>query len=304
MPGPILLTISYLLLVIFVVAFVLRTVRIARLPVHLRWELAPTPHEKGKGSYGGSYFEEYEWWTKPREKSLVSELVYMFKEIVFLRGIWKHNRRVWLFSFPFHFGMYLLIVAGALIGLTGILELAGTSGTSAGLLGGLISIFGGAGYLLGTIGAVGLLGSRLSDPRLRNYTSPVSLFNLVLLLAVFVSGGIALLVSGGFPAHTAAFVGAVLTADTAVALPGSVATHLVLVLIFLAYLPFTQMMHFVAKYFTYHQVRWDDAPLVPGGKMEAEILDLLGQPVTWSGEHLKADGKKNWVDIATQDMKK
>ena len=304
MPGPILLTISYLLLVIFVVAFVLRTVRIARLPVHLRWELAPTPHEKGKGSYGGSYFEEYEWWTKPREKSLVSELVYMFKEIVFLRGIWKHNRRVWLFSFPFHFGMYLLIVAGALIGLTGILELAGTSGTSAGFLGGLISIFGGAGYLLGTIGAVGLLGSRLSDPRLRNYTSPVSLFNLVLLLAVFVSGGIALLVSGGFPAHTAAFVGAVLTADTAVALPGSVATHLVLVLIFLAYLPFTQMMHFVAKYFTYHKVRWDDAPLVPGGKMEAEILELLGQPVTWSGAHLKADGKKNWVDIATQDMKK
>ena len=304
MPGPVLLTVSYVLLVVFVVVFVVRTLKMARLPVHLRWELAPTPHEKGKGSYGGSYFEEYEWWTKPREKSLVSELVYMFKEIVFLKGIWKHNRRVWMFSFPFHFGMYMLIVCGALVGLTGILELAGASGASAGFLGRLVGVFGGVGYILGTIGAIGLLGSRLSDPRLKNYTSPVSLFNLILLLAVFVSGGIALFVSGGFAGQMAAFVGAVLTADTTIAAPGSVATHLVLVLIFLAYLPFTQMMHFVAKYFTYHKVRWDDAPLVPNGKMEREITELLGQSVTWSGAHLKADGKKNWVDIATQDMKK
>ena len=33
--------------------------------------------------------------------------------------------------------------------------------------------------------------------------------------------------------------------------------------------------------------------------MEAEIQDLLEQPVSWAGPHLKADGKKNWVDIAT-----
>ena len=69
---------------------------------------------------------------------------------------------------------------------------------------------------------------------------------------------------------------------------------------FLAYLPFTQMMHFVAKYFTYHQVRWDDRPLEPGGSMEREVKELLQQTVTWSGPHLGANGKKNWVDIATE----
>ena len=53
MSGSILIVVSYALLAIFALAFVVRAVRIARLPVHLRWELAPVPHEKGKGHYGG-----------------------------------------------------------------------------------------------------------------------------------------------------------------------------------------------------------------------------------------------------------
>jgi hypothetical protein len=69
--------------------------------------------------------------------------------------------------------------------------------------------------------------------------------------------------------------------------------------VFLAYLPFTQMMHFVAKYFTYHEVRWDDNPVEPGGKLEKELLALLGQKPTWAGPHVRADGSKTWVDIAT-----
>ena len=64
------IVISWVLLAVFVVAFVLRTIRLAKLPVHLRWELAPVPHEKGKSHYGGSYLEEFEWWTKPREKDM------------------------------------------------------------------------------------------------------------------------------------------------------------------------------------------------------------------------------------------
>ena len=58
-------------------AFAVRTVKMASLPVHLRWELSPVPHEKGRGAYGGSYLETVDWWTKPREKDLVSEVVYM-----------------------------------------------------------------------------------------------------------------------------------------------------------------------------------------------------------------------------------
>ena len=34
---------------IFLAVAIYRTLAIVRLPIHLRWELAPIPHEKGKG---------------------------------------------------------------------------------------------------------------------------------------------------------------------------------------------------------------------------------------------------------------
>jgi nitrate reductase gamma subunit len=281
MSGSILLVVSWLLLAIFVVAFVLRTLRIARLPVHLRWELAPVPHEKGKSHYGGSYLEEFEWWTKPREKDRLSEGSFMFQEIVFLKAVWEHNRRLWWFSFPFHIGMYVLIAAAALLLLGGALELAGLETASLGDWRGGITVMAGAGFALGGIGALGLLVSRFADRRLREFTAPAATFNLMLLLAVFATGAYALAVSQDFAARVSSFAGALLTADTSIELSGILTVHLLLALAFLAYLPFTRMMHFVAKYFTYHEVRWDDEPLTAGGRLEQEAVRLLDQPVTW-----------------------
>jgi nitrate reductase gamma subunit len=287
--GSFLIVLSYFLLAVFAVAFVVRAVRIARLPMHLRWELAPVPHEKGKGHYGGSFLEEYEWWTKPREKSLVSEAIYMFQEIAFLKAVWEHNRRLWWFTFPFHTGLYLLIAA--------VVPLAFGWNTGA-------SVLAGAGFVLGGLGALGLLISRFADSRLKVMASPASRFNLLVLLAVFATGAWALAASDGFAAGMRGYGKALLTADRSLATSGILAVHVVVALLFLAYLPFTQMMHFVAKYFTYHQVRWNDEPMERGSRMEKEVTGLLSQPMTWAGPHVKADGKKNWVDIATEDTTK
>lgn len=303
MSGIIVLVISWLLLAIFFVAFAVRTLRIARLPMHLRWELAPVPHEKGKGRYGGSYLEEFEWWTKPRKKDLIAEANYMFQEIVFLKSVWENNRRVWWFSFPFHIGLYVLIAAAAFLMLGGALDVAGLRTTGLGDWQGGITVLAVVGFALGAIGALGLLVSRFADRRLREFTTPVAWFNLVLLLAIFATGGYAAAVSQDFATRVSSFAGALLTADPSVQLHGILAVHLLLALVFLAYLPFTRMMHFVAKYFTYHEVRWEDEPLAVGGPLEREALRLLDQPVTWAGPHVKSDGKKNWVDIATEEMK-
>ena len=109
-----LIIISYILVVIFMATFIYKTRKMAKLPIHLRWELAPVPHEKGKSHYGGSYLEDYDWWTKKREKSLVNEAIYMGKEIFFLKGVYENNKKLWYFSFPFHFGMYILTCAAIL----------------------------------------------------------------------------------------------------------------------------------------------------------------------------------------------
>ena len=299
----ILLLLSYVLLAVFVAAFAVRTFRMASLPVHLRWELSPIPHEKGRGAWGGSYLEEVNWWTKPREKDLVSEVVYMAKEIIFLKALWEHNRKLWWFSFPFHFGLYLLTGAAGLLLLGGIGAFFGMHGLGLGILRTGLLLLAGAGYGLGTAGAVGLLATRLTSEEMRNSTAPVTYINLLVLLSVFVTGLWAVLTVPAFAQQVLGFTLGLLTASLPPAIPWIVSAHFICAFIFLAYLPFTQMMHFVAKYFTYHEVRWDDEPVMPGRKLERELKKLLSQPVSWAAPHVRADGKKTWVDIATDTGK-
>lgn len=294
-----LILLSYLLLAIFAVFFVLRSVKLARLPVHLRWELAPVPHEKGKGHYGGSYLEESQWWTKPIEKDHLAEGIYMATEILFLKALFEHKRSLWWFSFPFHFGLYLLIGATALLALGAVGSLTGLFGTDAWIFASGLPILVGLGCGLGVLGAVGLFLTRVLSRGMANSTTFATYFNVLLLGGMFVTGLWAVLSIPDFTAQVFGFAGALLTADMSVQITGILTAHILLTFVFLAYLPFTQMMHFVAKYFTYHEVRWDDNPVEPGGKMEKELFEMLGQKPTWSGPHVRADGKKTWVDIAT-----
>ena len=99
---------TYAAIAIAFVAMAVKALRYLRAPTHFRWELYPVPHEKGRSKWGGSYLEEFEWWKKPREKSLINEALYMFKEIVFLKGVWAKNKPLWIFSFPFPRAISLL----------------------------------------------------------------------------------------------------------------------------------------------------------------------------------------------------
>ena len=67
----------------------------------------------------------------------------------------------------------------------------------------------------------------------------------------------------------------------------------------MAYIPLTHMSHFFTKWFTYHHIRWSDEPNLPGGKIERQVTEALQYPVSWAAPHIRGDGKKNWVDVAT-----
>jgi nitrate reductase gamma subunit len=274
----------------------------AKLPIHLRWELAPVPHEKGKSQYGGSYLEEYDWWTKKREKSVVNEMIYMGKEIFFLKGVFENNKKLWYLSFPFHFGMYLLTGAAVLTFIlailpSSILQLEGA------LAGSVVEVLAAIGFIIGIIGTLGLIARRFLDPKLKNYTSGSAIFNLFFLLALFVSGLVAIYGVPSFYSEMTHYAQSLIFADTVGNVSGIISLHCIITLLFLAYLPFTKMLHFLAKYFTYHDVRWNDSPMIGNKKMQQEVIDLLNQKVTWAAPHLNADGEKNWVDIATEEKK-
>ena len=93
----------------------------------------------------------------------------------------------------------------------------------------------------------------------------------------------------------------ILTADSAISIDYPLSVHISLSLVFLIYLPMTNMIHFIAKYFTYHEIRWDDEP--QDTKMTRKIRDLMKQPVGWSSSHIKTEDKKNWTDTSAGDEK-
>ena len=287
----------------FLAVAVYRTLAIIRLPVHLRWELAPIPHEKGKAGYGGSYLEEFEWWRQRRQKSRLAPYRYITVEILLLRGVWKHNPGLWPMSFAFHAGIYLVFFMVIFALISAILIIAAVPLPVLNVFLGITSASGIIGYVLGSLGALGLLLKRALDPGLRGFNSVSKYFNLVFLGAVFSSGAYAWL-NSGFATEVSLFIKGLVTLDGAVTLGFPLTLHMILVLAFLIYLPLTDMVHFIAKYFAYHAVKWNDQP--KDAKMEKELRRLLSQPVGWSAAHVKADGSQNWAELTakkTEDEK-
>lgn len=266
-----------------------RTVALVRLPIHLRWELAPIPHTKGKGRYGGSYLEEFEWWNTSHHRSLIAPVIYMVKEIFLLRGVWKHNKGLWPFTFSLHMGIYLVIAAFILHCVNAVLVMTHSPLYILEFSQSIASFFALGGYLLGILGAISLLLKRALDPNLRLFSTFSTYLNLLFLGAVFVSGGYAWLHAGNFAFDMSLFVQRLMNFDSGITLTFPLALHIVVSLLFIVYLPLTHMIHFIAKYFTYHGIRWDDRP--QDEQMGKEVNMLLAQPVTWSAPHVKTDNK-------------
>lgn len=291
-------------ILVFIVANLARAIRIARTPIHLRWELYPVPHEKGRAHYGGSRLEEVDWWTHPLKKDHMGELKVMIPEILFLKAVKEHNPKLWLATFNLHFGLYLLITAMVLSMLSGILLL---SGIPMGLDGGLIAtalhyliryLFI-IGVLQGFLGALHMMYKRIFDTGLRKYASPSHYFNLFLLGAISLTGILWWIGDSRFVTHVAQLYASIFSGGAFSGPPAIAYWHIGFSLFFLFYLPFTHMTHFFTKYFTYHEVRWEDEPNLPGSKMKKKLQEQLNQKVSWSAPHIKGEGKKTWVDIAT-----
>ncbi len=297
---------------VFVAGCIVRVLHFARTPLHLRWELYPVPHEEpGRVEHGGSYFETANWWTRPTHFSLWGELKFMVPEILFLKSLWESNRKLWFRSFLFHFGLYLLILTMGLLALAaGISTFAPVA--IAGAVGirfqALYTAMGTCGLVLGIFGALGLLVYRLRDPSFKNYTTRGDLFNLLFFIVTLALLSAGYIFRASSTPDMLALSKGLLSFDRSIEIPRLLATGLFLAAILIAYIPMTHMSHFIAKYFTYHSVRWDDAPNRKGGKLETRVAECLSYKPTWAASHMRADGKKTWAEIAainpTQEAKR
>jgi nitrate reductase gamma subunit len=296
--------ITYASLLIAVLAMLAKALRYLRAPQHFRWELYPVPHERGRAEYGGSYLEELDWWTKKRHSDKLRELREMMAEIIFLKGVFHHNVRVWTFSFPFHLGLYL-VIAWLLLLLGGsVLELAGVPvGQNAALPGAVVHYLtfftGYIGLVLAGLGALGLFFWRASSKGQRAYNSPAEYFNLlffVVVVAVTLISQVTL--DQGF-VGLRTYVGGLATFSKVVIASPLFVAEIVLISLLIMYIPLSRMSHFVAKYFLYHSVRWNDKPNVRGSALEKQLMKLLEQNVGWAGPHIQTG--ESWKAVVTKE---
>lgn len=285
----------------FVACVIWRSVRYARTPVHLRWELYPVAHERGRAGYGGSSFEEPDWWRQQRHPDHAAALRAMAAEIILLAGVRHHNRSLWRRSLPFHFGLYLVIVWLAALLLAGAVRVFGGD-DAAGLaraLAVVTNLVGFPGLVLALGGAVALLVRRATDRGLRAYNAPSDYLNLAAFVA-WLSVALAVhAIEGGF-ASLRVVSGALLAGQAAPLTPGLTA-ELLLGAVVLVWLPLSRMFHFVAKYFLYHRVRWEDQPNARGSALEQRLQQAMNYGVAWSGPHVA--GARTWGEAAANAAK-
>jgi nitrate reductase gamma subunit len=295
---------TYFSVLVFIILIVYKIIRYSRMPLHLRWDLYPVAHERVRNKYGGSYFEEPDWWKKKNEKSLISELLVMFEEIFLLKGVYHHNKKLWYYSYPFHMGLYLttcaftLIIISVILDISSLMNMFWQKNTAEYILFYVTNVTGYAGLILTFLGSLGLILQRSVDKKFRIYNTPMDYINLFFILILTISMALTLSpVNSSFILYKIYLKNLFTFNFTVIAKPVFL-VHAALVSLFLLYFPVTRMMHLFAKYFTYHEVRWEDSPNLKGGKLENKIRKSLNFGISWSAPHVKTG--KTWGEVATK----
>jgi nitrate reductase gamma subunit len=274
---------------VFLILMVYRIIMIIRQPVHLRWELAPIPYGKVRDIHNNSHFEEYGKQHKKQQKSLTAIIVYMAGEIFLQKRVWKNNRALWPFTSSLHIGIYLVILSMLFHVINALLIISNPSVIILDSFKYVAATIALAGYLVGCLGAIGLILKRLLDGNLRQFTNFSMYFKLLFLSLIFVSGIFAWFYSADFAGEMSIFTRDVFTLNTDITLTTPLAVHIIVSFLFVVYLPLTDMAHFITKFFTYHDVLWDDTTLNKNMELKLDVLKSLTS--NWSADHAKKDSR-------------
>jgi len=149
-------------------------------------------------------------------------------------------------------------------------------------------------HILGAVGALGLVVKRATNRDLRPYTTPLEYFNLLFLAALFIAALVSWLGDTSFAAHKA-YIGSVLFFRP-VRIPAAVSVSFLVFELFMIYMPFTKLIHYFAKYFTFDRALWDDDFKAKGSPADRQVTAQLGYKTTWAAPHI-APGQ-TWLQQA------
>ncbi len=297
--------VGYIAIVAFFVLVISKAKKFMSRPLHIRWELYPVPHEGERAAWGGSYLEESDWWKKSRIHSMFGMAKGLAEEMLLLHLTFVHNRDLWCRTYPFHGGLYLCLGSFLLTAFAVVLAaVLGLNNSLIQLALNFAQILATVGLICVAVGSLLLLQRRLGDKSLRMFSTPEHFFNLavfgiwaVLALVVIFTSGYASFAEINFLYITSLFT----VNSSYMLLSGASTLYYILVLytfFLIVFVPMTHMGHFFMKYFTWHNIRWDDTPTLDDAKLNAAIGANLGRKPTWAASHIQGDGNKTWADIA------
>lgn len=291
----------YICLLLFVGITAWKVYGYATMPRHLRWDLYPLPHR-----VGGSKYQKVDFYKLKQKTSLLDEFSYMFMEIIFIRKAFIHNPKVWAGSFPMHMGLYLSILWLFLLGVGIVAEkifhLPGVAVNGWFWITALYVVtvlVGSLALVLGLTGASWLMVLRLTDEGLRDMSDIPAYFNLSLLIGMFGSGLAAWFFADPDFVLLRGQLGSLFVFSPTVPAHWLITLEIFFMGLFLAYLPFSRMSHYAAKYFFYHDIMWDDEPMKAGSSLEKNVVHSLGGKLSWSASHIKQD--QSWLAQVSPD---
>ncbi|PRR73641.1 respiratory nitrate reductase subunit gamma [Neomoorella humiferrea] len=179
------------------------------------------------------------WELFPYPRTLGGQISELLMEVFTLRSLFHHNRKLWFPSLVMHWGIYTVVfwLFCLVVGLPFAVYL--------GVVGGILAVSGSC--LLFLLRAI--------VPELRQISTPVEYLNLLFIFFLAFTA----LMSGALSDFTfrSYFIG-LLTFKPHLPLPENYLVFLLLLWLFMIYIPFTRMAHFAVKYFTYHKVKWGE----------------------------------------------
>lgn len=279
-------------------------------PLHARWELYPVPHEGYRASYGGSFMEDKEWWNKSRHISHIGDIIGMLSEILLLKATFEHNLKLWVRSYPFHLGMYMLMGGTIIVFISTIIQICCGISPSTIIMtihdGGILTLINNLINAMVFMGAAGIIAGglalierRKNDIGLAKFTTAEHYLNLWAFVLFGVFTMIAWAFNPSFYVLATTFVYNLLTFNFASLSSLSFTISLLIGFALLIMIPITNMGHLIMKYHMYHDIRWGDEPTHYSEDNKKKIGEMLQFRPTWSAPHIDGNGSKTWVDVAT-----
>lgn len=226
----------------------------------------------------------------PLEKTTSGKLRSLAMETLFFRGLYREHRSFWVLVWIFHFSLAMILV-GHVAGVYCNRQQFVVLGVTPEMSRQLSLVFGGIAGCLLLVSAAVLLIRRLSEPVLQKLSPPEAYFDLMLILAVTLSGIVMYL--PGFHSNIEeirAYMGGILHFDPR-PFPDNPLffLHFLLAMVLVAYLPFSRMFH-VGGSLVIRKMFYEKPPVYPSSAENSRPVSALLKrlyPVSTHGSQSK-----------------